>query len=543
MNKTNLKSRAAAAAALLAFCCPVFAGSMQNSVDELLKARKYERGGMGVVVRDLTNDSIVVAVNADAPMNPASVQKLITCAAAFELLGPTYAFNTRVYTDGRFQADSGTISGNLYVKGGGDPGLNAEKLWLLVQHLRHRGIRKVTGDLLIDNTFFDDVNLGPGFSEEESRSYQALISALPVSYSSVAIHHRPGQATGSPVHVDIFPKVEGFKVNSTATTIEHGRARLDVSTSLNNGVTQINLRGTMKTDEPPAYTYRRMWTTWEAFGGAFRAQCADNGIKIEGKTATRRVPDTLVAKGAFYTFGGEPLTVFVRHMLKWSINFVAEMLFKTTGAVRFEEPGTWPKGAKAVTEWWESRGLPGKPLVINGSGMGGESSILRRSARAREQSASDQAMDTTELGLTVAAGAEEESAAAAPTPVSGAAAPTSSTRIENLVSAGQMVDLLTYVSKQKSYFPDFLASLPVSGVDGTLSSRFKRSKLKGVVRAKTGTINSIKVSTLAGYMLLDDRTYAFAVFCKSVGPNQYDNWIIQEQILETVAKTVEGGWK
>jgi PBP4 family serine-type D-alanyl-D-alanine carboxypeptidase len=536
MKKTGLRLRFAALAALIALCCPVFAGSMQTSVEELLKARKYDRGGMGVVVRDLRDDSIVVSVNADVPMNPASVQKLITGAAAFELLGPTYTFNTRIYTDGTFQADSGVINGNLYVKGGGNPGLNAEKLWLLVQHLRHRGIRRVTGGLFVDNTFFDDVSLGPGFSEEESRSYQALISALPVNYSSVAVHHRPGQSAGSPVHVDIFPKIEGFKVNSTATTIEHGRPQLDVSTSLNNGVTQINLRGTMKTDEQPAYTYRRMWTTWEAFGGAFRAQCADNGIRIEGKTAMRRVPDTLAVKGVFYTFGGEPLTEFTRHMLKWSSNFIAEMLFKTIGAVRLEEPGTWPKGAKAVTEWWGSRGLPGTPHVINGSGMGGESSILKRSAKARQEPASldHQTLDTTELGAIVAAGADNEAAAAAP--VSG-------TRIENLVSAGQMVELLTYVSKQKSYFPDFLASLPVSGVDGTLSSRFKRSKLKGIVRAKTGTINSIKVSTLAGYMLLDDRTYAFAVFCKNVGPNQYDNWIMQEQILETVAKTVDGGWK
>jgi len=510
----------------------VFADSMQDAVEALLKSRKYDRNGMGIVVRDLRNDSVIVAVNPDTPMNPASVQKLVTGAAAFELLGPSYASSTRVYTDGKFQADSGVISGNLYIKGGGDPGLNAEKLWLLVQHLRHRGIKRVTGDLIIDNTFFDDVSLGPGFSEEESRSYQALISALPVNYSSVAIHHRPGQSAGSPVHVDIFPKVEGFKLNSTATTIENGRGRLDVTTSLNNGVTQINLKGTMKTDEQPAYTYRRMWTTWESFGGAFRAQCADNGLKIEGKTAVRRVPDTLIAKGAFYTFGGEPLTEFEKHMLKWSSNFVAEMLFKTVAAVRQGEPGTWPKGVKAITEWWESSGLPGKPRIINGSGMGGESSVIKRSAKRRQEQPSEaQAADSAELGANVMAGEEEEPAVIM-----------TGTVIENLISAGQMVDLLTYVSKQKSYFPDFIAALPVSGVDGTLSSRFKRSRLKGIVRAKTGTINSLKVSTLAGYLLLDDRTYAFAVFCKNVGPNQYDNWTMQEQILETVAKTADG-WK
>jgi len=531
MTKLTFKTVAAAAAALFALSCPVFADSMQNSVDELLKTRKYDRAGMGVVVRDLTNDSILVAVNPDAPMNPASVQKLVTGAAAFELLGPTYTFNTRVYTDGAFQADSGIISGNLYIKGGGDPGLNAEKLWLLVQHLRHRGIKRVTGDLIIDNTFFDNVNLGPGFSEDESRSYQSLISALPVNYSSVAIHHRPGQAAGSPVHVDIFPKVDGFKINSTATTVEGGTARIDVTTSLNNGVTQINLKGTMKTDEQPAYTYRRMWTTWEAFGGAFRAQCADNGLKIDGKTAARKVPDTLVTKGPFYTFGGEPLTEFTKHMFKWSSNFVAEMLFKTIGAARLGEPGSWPKGAKAVTDWWSNSGLPGKPYVINGSGMGGESSAPKRSAKQQPaQTNQPQDTDTAELGVNVTASAD------------GGAAAATGTTIENLISAGQMVDLLTYVSKQKNYFPDFMASLPVSGVDGTLASRFRRSKLRGIIRAKTGTINSLKVSTLAGYMLLDDRTYAFAVFCKNVGPNQFDNWTMQEQILEIVAKTADT-WK
>jgi len=533
MKKTVLRLSAAAMAAA-ALCCPAFAESMQDAVEALLKSRKYDRNGMGVVVRDLKADSVIVAVNPHSPMNPASVQKLVTGAAAFELLGPTYTFNTRVYTDGTFQADSGVINGNLYVKGGGNPGLNAEKLWLLVQHLRHRGIRRVTGDLIIDNTFFDDVSLGPGFSEEESRSYQALISALPVNYSSVAIHHRPGQSAGSPVHVDIFPKVEGFKINSTAATVESGRGRLDVSTSLKNGVTQINLKGTMKTDEQPAYTYRRMWTTWEAFGGAFRAQCADNGLKLEGKTAVRRVPDTLIAKGAFYTFAGEPLTEFERHMLKWSSNFVAEMLFKTIGAVRQGEPGTWPKGVNAVTDWWESSGLSGKPRIINGSGMGGESSVIRRSAKRRQELTAEAqtADDTAELGANVTAGEEEE------------AVVTTGTVIENLISAGQMVELLTYVFKQKTYFPEFIASLPVSGVDGTLSSRFKRSRLKGIVRAKTGTINSLKVSTLAGYVLLDDRMLAFAVFCKNAGPNQYDNWIMQEQILETVAKTATGdGWK
>jgi len=487
-------------AALLLLFSAGFA-SMQTDVEELIKSRKYNPSGIGVVVKDLALDSVVVAVNADARMNPASVQKLVTGAAAFELMGPNHVFATRVFTSGEFRADSGIVDGDLYIRGTGEPGINAEKMWLIVQHLRHRGINRVTGDLVIDNYFFDEVGVGPGFSEEESRAYQSLISALPVNYSSIAVHHRPGSAPGSPVIVEMFPKVEGFKLTSTATTVEGARGRVDVSTSLVKGVTQITVKGTMGVDEQPGYTYRRMWQTWESFGGAFRAQCIDNGLRIDGKTVRRRTPDTLMTKGPFYTYGGEPVTEFVQHMFKWSSNFIAEMLFKAMGAFKRGDPGTWPKGTEVVSDWWESRGLPGRPQIINGSGMGGEVSSLGQSRDS--------------------AGAQ--------------------LRNDNLITPRQIVDLLTYVSKQKRYFPDYLAALPSAGVDGTLKSRFQRSKLKGIVRAKTGTLNSVRVSSLAGYILLDDKTYAFAIFCKNVGPNQFDNWNMQEQILETVART--GEWK
>ncbi|MDR2578893.1 MAG: D-alanyl-D-alanine carboxypeptidase/D-alanyl-D-alanine-endopeptidase [Chitinispirillales bacterium] len=476
--------------------------SMQASVDELVRSRNYDTGGLGVVVMDMANDSVVVSINAGVMMNPASVQKLVTGAAAFEILGPTHMHVTRVFIDGEMNADSGVVHGNLYIRGGGDPGLNAEKIWTLVQHLQHRGIRRVRGDLMIDNFFFDEVGMGPGFSDDGSRSYQSLISALPPNFSSVGVHHRPGQEIGSPIHTDLFPQMDGVRINSTATTVEGSKGRLDVTTSLTGGTTQVTITGTMGIEEQPGYTYRRMWQTWEAFGSAFRAQAAAGGLVIDGRTVQRRVPDTLAARGAFYTFGGEPLTVFMNHMFKWSSNFVSEMLFKTMGAFGQGQPGTWPKGTAVVTDWWTAAGLPGTPHVINGSGMG---SARRPRVRANDT----------------------------------AAAENSVVRTENLMSAAQAVALLAHVSKQKSYFPDFLSALPSSGVDGTLRTRFRRSNLRGVVRAKTGTLNSLRVSALAGYLLLDDRTYAFAIFCNNVGPNQYDNWIMQEQILDIVART---GW-
>jgi PBP4 family serine-type D-alanyl-D-alanine carboxypeptidase len=478
---------------------------MQEAVEELIREREYDMRGLGIVVKDLERDSILVAINPDSMMNPASVQKLVTAAAAIELLGLHHVIPTRIYIDdSNYNPDTGIVRGNMYIMGRGDPGLTGEKIWRLVQNLRHNGIRRVTGDLIIDNTFFDDVGVGPGFSERESRAYQSLISALMPSFSSIGIHHRPGAVPGSPVHIDIFPKIDGIVIENTATTVGGARGRIDIATELRRGVTHVVVKGTMGIEEQPTYTHRRLWQTWQAFGGAFRAVSAESGLRIDGRTVRRAVPDSLINAGPFYTYGTEPVSEFVNLMLKWSSNYVSEMLFKTMGARRRGEPGTWPKGVTAVADWWESRELPGTPYIINGSGMG--------SVQTRRNQSADSA--------------------------SGQSA-TTRVRTENLMTASQTVALLSHVHRQKNYYPEFLAALPSAGVDGTLRSRFPRSRLRGIVRAKTGTLNSLRVSALAGYILLDNKTYAFAIFCNDTGSGQFDNWTFQEQVVELVAQE---GW-
>jgi len=465
-------------------CLSVSFASMQQGVSDLLKARKYE-GGIGIVVKDLGKDSVVVSINPDTLLNPASVAKLVTGAAALELLGPGYVHFTRVYIDGEFNSDLGTVDGNLYIKGFGDPGFGPERIWLFVQHLRHMGIKTVKGDLILDDFYYDTVSVGPGFSAEDgSRAYQSIINALPVSFSAVAIHKRPGQEVGSPVHVDMFPKIEGVKISSSAATVGGSRGRLDVSTSLTSGTTQILVRGGMAVGEKPRYTYRKVWQTWETFGGAFIAQCKESGLHIEGRTIRRRVPDSLTAKPPFYTFESEPMHTFINHIFKWSSNFVSEMLLKTMAAERMGAPGTWPKGVTVMSNWWEKQGLPDELQLGNGSGMGDVSRV----------------------------------------------------------SAAQITELLSYVHKQ-TYSHDYIAALPSAGIDGTLKTRFNRSRLAGKVRAKTGTLNSLKVTTLAGYMFVDDKAYAFTIFFNNAGAGQFDNWVMQEEILELVAKRETDIWR
>lgn len=448
--------------------------SVQSGIEKYLFSKKYGGKGIGVVIKDLDRDSVMVSINGDEMYNPASVSKLVTGAAAFDILGNEFYYKTDVFIDGAFNRDSGIINGNLYVRGGGDPGFSAERLWLFVQHLYHLGVRKVSGNLVLDDSYFDSVTVGPGFDEDSSsRAYQPLISALSPSFSSLAIHHRSGNAVGSPVHVDVFPRIQGIKVVSSAKTAEIKNSSLDIRTVPTAGGTDIIINGSMSLDDKPKYTYRKIWQTWQAFGGALMSLFSEHGIIINGKMVNGKVPSNTASAKPFYEFTSEPLSVFVNHMFKYSSNFAAEMVLKTIAASKNGQ-GSWEKGTEELLTWWQRCNLPGKPLIHNGSGMGNL----------------------------------------------------------NRISPNQVVELLTYVNKQRAWSPEYISALSIAGVDGTLKNRFRNSKLKGVVRAKTGTLNSYKVHTLAGYILLPGKTYSFAIMCNNIGEGQYDNWVVQEGILD-----------
>jgi D-alanyl-D-alanine carboxypeptidase len=108
--------------------------------------------------------------------------------------------------DGPFDADSGIVDGNLYIRGGGDPGFTAERLWLLEQHLFHFGVKRVKGNLVLDDFFFDSVLVGPGFDEDStSRAYSPHMRFV-TSFNTLAVHVGR-EMRWIPVAVDIFPKI------------------------------------------------------------------------------------------------------------------------------------------------------------------------------------------------------------------------------------------------------------------------------------------------------------------------------------------------
>lgn len=467
---------------LLLSASSLFPGSIQTTIEKLIKDSNYTDTAVGVFIKEIGSKEPLVSINKDNHYNPASVMKLVTGVAAFDLLGLDYRFRTNVYLDASFNRDSGVVKSNLYIRGGGDPGLYAERLWLFVQHLTHCGIKKIEGDLVLDDSFFDLKFRGPGFGENGSnRAYEAQVAALSANFNTVAVHVSPGTSVGAPVNIIPFPRMKGVKIISTAKTSEQGSSSsLRIKTEEMDGKTAVLVYGNMSIDEKPRYKYRKVYNTWENFGWVLLGFFEESGVEFKGVVRHEAVPDSLKSKEPFYTFTSMPLTEYVFAMFKYSSNFAAEMVFKTIAAENDTLPGSWKSGARIINRWWKKRKLSAKntksyPIVKNGSGMG-----------------------------------------------------------DNRVSPAHVIELLEYVWQKKTYKPEFVYALSIAGVDGTLEERFDTSHLKGIVRAKTGTLNDRGVSNLAGYVFLRKKTYAFAILVNFKGKSQYSHWNLQQKILETV---------
>ncbi len=464
---------------MVVLMCTVYANSVSANdakLEKILQGSGYSPDKIGVYIKKLGEDAPIVALNAEKRFNPASVMKLVTGAASFDLLGRDYRFETTVYLGGEFDRDSGIVKGDLYIRGGGDPGFTAEKMWLFSQNIRHMGIKKVEGDLVFDDSFFDTVVVGPGFSEDNSsRAYESPISAISASFNTVAVHVAPGSKPGSPVHIEPFPRIRDIPIISTAKTLGANSATpLQVRTEVNDGRTSIFVIGGMSVSDRPRYIYRKVWETWQNFGRVLWSLFEESGVVLEGSMRKEALPAFVHKKGAFYVFKSDPINSFVDAMYKYSSNFAAEMLFKTISAEKDTLPGSWLKSSLLVSQWWMEQKLPDSLQIYNGSGMGNG----------------------------------------------------------NRVTPQQIVSLLETVWTKKNYNLEYVNALSVAGVDGTLSSRFKYSPLKGMLRAKTGTLNSYGVSTLAGYVFAPQGTYVFSVFVNNGGAAQYNHWQLQRKILE-----------
>jgi serine-type D-Ala-D-Ala carboxypeptidase/endopeptidase (penicillin-binding protein 4) len=427
---------------------------LKEQIDGALGDPELAKAKVGVDVVDIESGKTLYARNDAGLFNPASNVKLFTTAAALAILGPEYRWKTVVYADSPTVA--GELKGRLYLKGHGDPTLVVEDLWRVVADLYAGGLRKVTGDLVVDDTFFDAQRVGPGFEQKaEDLPFRAPNGALSLNYNAVGVHVYPGAADGAPARVVIDPQTSYFTVVNEAHTVAAGRSNVTVESREAAEHTELRVSGRIRLGDPGQVLQRRVAHPDLYSAYAFRELLSRHGIKVSGNIVREATPATARALTAHYS---QPLGVAVRDVNKRSNNFMAEQILKTLGAETGGRPGTWAKGIDAVAGFLERLGIARKDYkMTNGSGLYNS----------------------------------------------------------NLFSPAQLTTLLRVAYKDFRFAADFIGSLALAGADGTVSHRMEGGLAERYVRAKTGTLAG--VSCLAGYAGAPGHApLAFAIFMNDV---------------------------
>ncbi|MCG8420174.1 MAG: D-alanyl-D-alanine carboxypeptidase/D-alanyl-D-alanine-endopeptidase [Proteobacteria bacterium] len=404
---------------------------------------------IGIYIEDLTSGRVVYQRDANGRYSVASCAKLITAAASLRILGPDFRPRSEVLANA--VSASGAVLGDLYLRGRADPDLDVADVARLADQLVHAGITRVSGRLVVDDTYFDDQMLPRHFDEQpdEQAWFRAPVSALSPAFSSFWVIVRPARAGQGLAFVAIDPPGAYARIeNNQLVTQPSGRNRIRLDIGIKRGRLALSLSGQLRSDSGVRRFRRRVPDPRVFAGSLFAAALAERGIEI-GKTSIGRgrAPDTA---SPLAWIDGAPVAISVRHLGKRSNNFVAEMLLKTIGAETRQDPGPagWTDGLTAVRQFLDSEvGLvPGSYRYGNGSGL----------------------FDATEF------------------------------------SPMQLARVLATAYKSPRHGPDFIASLAIAGVDGTLHHRMRNTPARGLVRAKSGTLAT--VSALSGYAALDGRT-------------------------------------
>jgi D-alanyl-D-alanine carboxypeptidase/D-alanyl-D-alanine-endopeptidase (penicillin-binding protein 4) len=344
--------------------------ALQQRLDGLLNDSRYDGSQVGLVVRDATTGETLYDRNGAERLLPASNTKLFTSTAAMHVLGPSYRFHTDVLATAPVRG--GKLRGNLYLKGYGDPTALESDYVGLAKQLKAAGVRKVDGDLIADDSYFDHVRLGDTWSwDDEPFYYNAQISALTLApntdYDSgtAIIESSPGTAAGAPLQLNTVPANGVLKVVNTATTGAAGTSST-LNVERDHGTNVVRVSGSM----PLGASVDQEWVTvWEPelyAADVFRRALTAQGISVSGHIKNAGTPTTAsrLARDESMTLG-ELLTPF----LKLSNNMHAETLVKAMGAV-VEADGSWPAGLDVVTNYAKSLGVDTSRIRLSdGSGL------------------------------------------------------------------------------------------------------------------------------------------------------------------------------
>lgn len=402
-----------------------------------LARAKVPRDAVALLVQPVQAGAPRLAHRVDVAMNPASVMKMVTTLAALDRLGPDYTWKTRFYADG--PVANGTLDGNLYIQGGGDPKLVLERVDATFRTLQALGVQHVRGDMVLDNSIFDlPVHDPAAFDNEPLRPYNVAPDGLLVNFKALILRFQP-QADGTAL-VQSEPPLAGVAIPQRVP-LATGQACGDWHAALQadfSDPSAVRIGGRYPARcgerdwavayvEPASYAQRALRALFEASGG-----------RLDGQARNGRTP---AQARLLLEAPSLPLAEVIADINKRSNNVMAQQLVLTLGALR-HAPARIADGREAIAQWWSGFVGPRQPAPVldNGAGL---------------------------------------------------------SRDERITSAALAQMLLR--ASQLAAAPVYLQSLSIAGVDGTTERMRERGLSDVVGRAwlKTGSLRD--VASVAGY--------------------------------------------
>lgn len=466
-----------------------------REVEEIIKTTDKDVN-LGIKIISLDDGKVVFERNAARHFVPASTMKLVTLAAALHYLGPSYRFETALFTDaldGESKNTAGATIKNIYLQGSGDPSLMDHDLMELASELKQRGVKHVSGTIYVDDQIFDDVLWSRGAMwDDRSRGFSAPICGLNFNYNRLLIKTVPGNRVGAKAFSIVKPHTSYIEVFGDALTrgetashklnyvvVNEKNQSRDWPSSTSDGLRRgdkVIVSGSIGKSSKPAYGLLAV-NDPAIFAGTYLKDILETyGIKVEGNVARGKTPAS-ARKLAVYQ--SRSLAEALIDFTKISNNIANDALVKAIAANASIKPATFSAGLKLIGDF-----------LTDHVGINAASLIAADGAGASRY---------------------------------------------NLITPEQMVKLLSYAAKHFRMGPEFMAALPIGGEDGTLGGRMGAPNQRGQIRAKTGSLTGI--SALAGYLTGEDgNRYAFAIMVNGFVGSASKYLRMQEQILATMMR-------
>lgn len=451
---------------------------LPKTIKKILKNYKIPEQSLSLYIKEIDVPRPLLELNTDIPRNPASAIKLITTYAGLDILGPSYTWETRFYLDGTL--NDGVLNGNLIMKGGGDPFLVRENFMHILFSLQAKGLQHIKGNLLIDDGAFEkETGSTADFDKKPYRAYNAFPDAALLNFSAHQFNFIPHK---NHLHIYADPPASTLKIDN----------RVKLTEGKCNGLHQLIERNVIKNGEQTVVTFagnyprscgefqllRSVMSDDQYVYGVFKSFWENLGGSISGtvgKTSVKTAKEFYVAKS-------RPLSEIITYINKYSNNVMARQLLLTLAkekqrSLQKEGKASKELGRFAVYDWLSSIGISAPELFLdNGSG-------LSRNAR---------------------------------------------------VSAVTMGKLLDH-AYHSPYQPEFMSSLPILGVDGTIRKRLIGVVPAGKIRIKTGLINDVRA--MAGYVQSQSNKHYIVVALQNYrGVQNGIGTQVQDEILKWLYK-------